>query len=126
MTKLVPRHHSFTNYPACSSILSFIESQKILKNRALREGDLDELLEVLTWENRLERMPSGGYRTVWRPPHGRDPESSKLESGRTGSTARGLIDAPCGSCPVFNDCTENGPISPNTCIYFQNWLRFDF
>lgn len=33
---------------------------------------------------------------------------------------------PCGVCPVFNDCKEGGPISPQTCEYYQAWLKFDF
>ncbi|KAL0019133.1 hypothetical protein WJX79_006207 [Trebouxia sp. C0005] len=31
---------------------------------------------------------------------------------------------PCGVCPVFNECTPDGPISPATCVYFQQWLEF--
>jgi len=31
---------------------------------------------------------------------------------------------PCGVCPVFDQCTPGGIISPETCIYFTNWLEF--
>lgn len=35
-----------------------------------------------------------------------------------------LIRVPCGICPVINDCSEDGPISPKTCIYMKEWLEF--
>lgn len=31
---------------------------------------------------------------------------------------------PCGTCPVINDCHEGGKVSPETCVYFQQWLDF--
>ncbi|GAM26056.1 hypothetical protein SAMD00019534_092310 [Acytostelium subglobosum LB1] len=29
---------------------------------------------------------------------------------------------PCGTCPVFHLCQDEGEITPKTCIYFQQWL----
>jgi len=29
---------------------------------------------------------------------------------------------PCGVCPVFRECREDGLISPATCVYFNEWL----
>mmetsp|Transcript_13218 Transcript_13218/g.25274 ORF Transcript_13218/g.25274 Transcript_13218/m.25274 type:complete len:292 (+) Transcript_13218:460-1335(+) len=29
---------------------------------------------------------------------------------------------PCGVCPVFHECREDGLISPATCVYFNSWL----
>ena len=31
---------------------------------------------------------------------------------------------PCGVCPVFNECREDGLISPQTCMYYDKWLEF--
>lgn len=28
---------------------------------------------------------------------------------------------PCGTCPVFDECRSGSVISPQTCIYFENW-----
>ncbi|XP_070935829.1 DNA-directed RNA polymerase III subunit RPC6 isoform X2 [Macaca nemestrina] len=36
----------------------------------------------------------------------------------------GLVRAPCGLCPVFDDCHEGGEISPSNCIYMTEWLEF--
>lgn len=32
--------------------------------------------------------------------------------------------APCGVCPVFDECTEGGVISPATCPYLSKWLSY--
>ena len=29
---------------------------------------------------------------------------------------------PCGRCPVASDCRDGGIISPQTCVYMQQWL----
>jgi DNA-directed RNA polymerase III subunit RPC6 len=34
-------------------------------------------------------------------------------------------DCPCGTCPVMNQCSENGVISPSTCEYMSKWLAED-
>ncbi|XP_020338060.1 DNA-directed RNA polymerase III subunit RPC6 [Oncorhynchus nerka] len=36
----------------------------------------------------------------------------------------GLVKAPCGLCPVFDDCHEGGEISPSNCVYMAEWLDF--
>lgn len=35
-----------------------------------------------------------------------------------------LTSVPCGVCPVFNECHEGGVISPQTCVYYAEWLQF--
>lgn len=34
-----------------------------------------------------------------------------------------LTSVPCGRCPVIDQCRDGGPISPQTCVYFQQWLK---
>lgn len=34
---------------------------------------------------------------------------------------------PCGVCPVFGECVEGGAVSPQTCVYYKQWLeQLDF
>lgn len=33
-----------------------------------------------------------------------------------------LTRVPCGVCPVAQDCTPGGAVSPETCVYFAAWL----
>ena len=32
-----------------------------------------------------------------------------------------ITQTPCGACPVFSECKDGGIISPQTCIYFNDW-----
>ncbi|CAK9293509.1 unnamed protein product [Gordionus sp. m RMFG-2023] len=36
----------------------------------------------------------------------------------------GLFSVPCGICPTFNKCSTNGYISPITCSYMGEWLKY--
>lgn len=33
-----------------------------------------------------------------------------------------LTDTPCGTCPIADQCSEGGIISPSTCAYMDSWL----
>mmetsp|Transcript_7062 Transcript_7062/g.23398 ORF Transcript_7062/g.23398 Transcript_7062/m.23398 type:complete len:287 (+) Transcript_7062:1175-2035(+) len=35
-----------------------------------------------------------------------------------------FTNVPCGVCPVFNDCSDDGLITPRTCTYFDQHLNF--
>jgi DNA-directed RNA polymerase III subunit RPC6 len=34
----------------------------------------------------------------------------------------GQNQAPCGSCPQFNFCEQDGPVNPSGCQYITDWL----
>jgi hypothetical protein len=35
-----------------------------------------------------------------------------------------LMEIPCGKCPVFQFCSEDGPVSPSNCQYFKGgWFK---
>lgn len=34
----------------------------------------------------------------------------------------GLAQAPCGRCPVFDFCKAGGPVNPQECVYYGDWL----
>jgi DNA-directed RNA polymerase III subunit RPC6 len=36
-----------------------------------------------------------------------------------------LTTTPCAFCPVYDQCTDNGPISPITCPYLDEWIASD-
>jgi DNA-directed RNA polymerase III subunit RPC6 len=42
--------------------------------------------------------------------------------GIKGGTGGGLMDAPCGACPVFEFCKDGGPVNPRECVYYEEWL----
>ena len=35
----------------------------------------------------------------------------------------GWTEAPCGRCPIFEFCEENGPVNASNCRYFDDWLE---
>ena len=35
-----------------------------------------------------------------------------------------VVKNPCGICPVFKDCHDDGLITPKTCVYLNKWLDF--
>jgi len=37
-------------------------------------------------------------------------------------TSVGLMEAPCGPCPSFEFCKDGGPVNPQECIYYSEWL----
>jgi DNA-directed RNA polymerase III subunit RPC6 len=37
-----------------------------------------------------------------------------------------MEEIPCGVCPMIDDCSPEGIISPSTCVYYQKWLKLDF
>ena len=34
-----------------------------------------------------------------------------------------LTSMPCGVCPVFHECCDDGLISPSSCVYYAEWLK---
>jgi len=35
----------------------------------------------------------------------------------------GVTEAPCGKCPSFEFCKEGGPVNPEDCVYYTEWLK---
>lgn len=35
---------------------------------------------------------------------------------------KSLTETPCGKCPVFDFCSETGPVNPRNCEYLHDWL----
>ncbi len=106
----VPRPPGHNDYPTVSSILEFLEAAQIAQIE-LTESDLANLLDMLVFDGRLEKMGHRGYRTV-----------RELDEDPSGS-GNGLSQAPCGRCPVFSLCEENGPVNASNCEYFEEWLK---
>ncbi|KNC50634.1 DNA-directed RNA polymerase III subunit RPC6 [Thecamonas trahens ATCC 50062] len=48
-------------------------------------------------------------------------ESTFVCAPQSVPTYNGFTHTPCGHCPVFGDCHEDGIISPAKCIYLDDW-----
>ncbi|EMD64033.1 hypothetical protein GGP41_006491 [Bipolaris sorokiniana] len=107
VTKLVHRHNP--QYPTAASVANWLNSKEILRGKSVREDDMEQLLEMMVLDDRLEKISGTNYRTVLRV------TDTKVYNG--------FVDAPCGNCPVFDLCGDEGEISARTCVYFGQWLE---
>lgn len=39
------------------------------------------------------------------------------------SVPLGIIQAPCGKCPMFEFCQDDGPVNPVGCEYLEGWIE---
>jgi DNA-directed RNA polymerase III subunit RPC6 len=110
---LVPKDPSHVSFPTTGSILKFINDQGIIKDLTLKETDMEQLLDMMVLDGRLERMGPVAYRTV---------KGAKKFDEDTSGSWNGFVDAPCGLCPVFEQCGDGGIINARSCAYFAQWL----
>jgi DNA-directed RNA polymerase III subunit RPC6 len=114
---LLPLPPTYRGYPSLAELTLFIESSPITQTTLTAE-DISSLLDVLIYDRRVEQIVSGpdgvAYKAVRKPVVGE-------EAAERGN---GLTETPCGRCPVFELCEEGGPVSPSSCVYFQDWLKF--
>lgn len=106
-TKIV--HRNSPQYPTSASVAEWLNSKEVLRGKTVREDDMEQLLEMMVLDGRLEKISGTNYRTV-------------LIAADT-KVYNGFVDAPCGNCPVFDLCGDEGEISARTCVYFGQWLE---
>ena len=108
--RLVPRHE--VKYPTAASLRDALMSTGIIRDKEVQESDMEQLLEMMVLDSRLEKISGTNYR---------------LATKAMSNTERwnGFVDAPCGTCPVFDLCGDGGAISARTCVYFGEWLETD-
>ena len=110
-------------YPTASSIHQFIVTNNVIrpvKAASLTVDEIQNVLNVLVWDEKLEEV-NGGYRTV-RGVKFKQPGEEKNGGDEKKVGGNGLTEMPCGRCPVVDLCGVGGPISAETCVYFERWL----
>ena len=107
--EILPMPPGFTGYPTIPEVTKAINASGLTTGVVMKEAEMRQLMDVLRWDGRLEKMGNGkGYKSVRQV--GKEPPN-------------GLTEAPCGRCPVFEICEEGGPVNARTCEYFQEWLE---
>ena len=105
---MLPMPPGYKGYPTIIEITKAINASK-LSDVVMKPTEMQQLVDILCWDGRLERIKGGkAYRAV------RVVEEEN----------NGLTEAPCGRCPVFELCEDDGPVNARTCEYFQDWLEF--
>ena len=110
--QMLPMPPGYTGFPTVPEITKAINASG-LSGIVMKEVDMKQLLDVLCWDLRIEKLPgSNAYRAV------------RFVSGEFGEgLENGLTEAPCGRCPVAEICEEGGPVNARSCEYFQDWLK---
>ena len=109
---MLPFPAGYNGYPILAEITRAINASE-LSGVVMKESEVGQLLDILCWDGRLEKVRNGkSYRAV------------RLVVGEEGVVLEnGLTESPCGRCPVFDICEEDGPVNARTCEYFQDWLQ---
>jgi DNA-directed RNA polymerase III subunit RPC6 len=109
--KTKPREvlQSEPKYPTALHLRDEVDRLRVIKDKTIQESDMEQLLEMMVLEGRLEKVSGLYYRLA-----------QKVEN--TDDGMNGFVDAPCGTCPVFDLCQDEGEISARTCVYFGEWL----
>ena len=109
---MLPFPAAYNGYPTLPEVTRALNESQ-LSGVVMKESEVGQLLDILCWDGRLEKIRNGkAYRAI------------RLVSGDDGiSLDNGLTESPCGRCPVFDMCEEDGPVNARTCTYFQDWLE---
>ncbi|KAM7216565.1 DNA-directed RNA polymerase [Rhypophila decipiens] len=129
----LPLPAGYKQYPTVTEIAQLIDRAGVTNNTTLSEADIQQLVDVLVFDGRVEPIKVNGrkgYRVTRAVKQDTQSFSKRREinpdcvSGAP-PIPNGLMEAPCGRCPVFDICVEGGPVSPSTCIYFPRWLGIE-
>ncbi|KAI0560224.1 RNA polymerase Rpc34 subunit [Gracilaria domingensis] len=97
-------------YVTVDSVTEYVADLNI-SNEPLSKSDIRQLMMTMLYDSAIEQCSGrndGGeyFRIVTNTP-----------------AVNHLSSIPCGSCPVFHDCSPDGVISPKTCVYMKEWLQ---
>lgn len=144
----LPLPAGFKGYPTVTDIAQHIHRSGVTKNTTLTKDDVQQLVDILVYDGVVEAITVGkrkGYRAgrIAKQSHqslakrvkkereygGIEDEGGVdlLEKHQIGADRplNGLVEAPCGKCPVFDLCEDGGPVSASNCVYFKTWLGLD-
>ena len=109
---VLPYPASYRKFPTLAEVTRAINDSG-LSGIVMKESEMKQLLDILCWDGRVERIRnSKAYRAIRSVA---ETDGIVLENG--------LTESPCGRCPVFDLCEEDGPVNARTCEYFQDWLQ---
>jgi len=97
-------------------VLDFIIANNVLVQSTLAVADIESILEALVYDAKLEVVFDPGSMYSGKK-EGAKYRVSSMETNQPMYTS-----VPCSACPVFNDCTKGGDVSPETCSYLTRWV----
>lgn len=100
-----------------AELVSFINEMGIA-TVLLTVGEIELILDTLIYDGKIEKV------TVASMMKENGTKSNLYRSIKSIIISAPIVRTPCGICPIFNDCHDDGLITPSTCIYLNNWLNF--
>ncbi|CAN8077342.1 unnamed protein product [Agarophyton chilense] len=97
-------------YVTVDSVTDYVADLKI-SHEALRKSDIRQLMMTMLYDSVIEQC------------EGRNEGGEYFRRATHTPAVNHLTSIPCGSCPVFHDCSPDGVISPKTCVYMKEWLE---
>ncbi|XP_037026321.1 probable DNA-directed RNA polymerase III subunit RPC6 [Bradysia coprophila] len=98
---------------ACCSVQDvhkFISELGISKVN-LDEDDLETILKTVVYDGKAERIVQMDGKSLYRA----------IDSPLV--TVPGLVQMPCGICPIIKNCSTTGEVTPKSCQYMTEWLE---
>ncbi|KAF7123384.1 hypothetical protein RHSIM_Rhsim12G0192200 [Rhododendron simsii] len=102
-------------------ISEFITRNKITNDCTSQQ--IEEILSSMVLDNEIIEVKSTGLGEYHSIPIGT--ECCRAASGMGGARIGAMGSIPCRVCSRINQCTPDGIISPNTCVYYEKWLNFE-
>ncbi|XP_058443175.1 probable DNA-directed RNA polymerase III subunit RPC6 isoform X2 [Malaya genurostris] len=96
------------SYCSVADVHKFISDLGISKI-SLDEDDLETILRTVVYDGKAESIPTGDGKFLYKA----------IESPLS---SPGLVQMPCGICPVIKHCSDCGEITPKLCSYISEWL----
>ena len=133
--RTLPLPAGYTKYPTTLNIVQVINGSNMTRDPVTREpltltqGDMQQIIDILVWENRVEPVRLSGGRTGYRAtrpaqiPATKDDENDEVLGVAQERNLNGFSEIPCSHCPVFDICVPGGEVSPATCRYYEEWLK---
>ena len=117
----------FSNDPFVRRTSSFMSSQELvtlinemgIATVSLTVQDIESILNTLIYDGKVEKTTVASTTSV---DHGAKQNLYRSVISMLESSP--VVRNPCGICPVFKDCHDDGLITPETCIYLNKWLDF--
>lgn len=92
-----------------SDVHKFISELGISKIK-LDEEDLETILKTVVFDAKAQRVLQIDGSYLYKAVESLLPPE-------------GLVQTPCGICPVISNCSDVGSITPKTCAYMSEWLE---
>jgi DNA-directed RNA polymerase III subunit RPC6 len=97
-----------------ADVLNHLRKGGFSANLDFREEDVVTLLNTLIYDGLVEEAIGNTSVKTHYKPSGVIPSSNAFSA------------IPCSTCPVFDQCTDEGDINPRGCPYLKTWMEIDF